>query len=154
MSGNDQDDELEIDLTGFNLVDRYQSYLGLDAPDREERGDLDEEQVAPAWDDHRHLEDLYSEESLYKAGNLVADGYVTKVNDATYVVQGSQPYTVRILRSDDDTLVPWAICDCPNGVARGGRPSCYHTAAVLSLVTETDLTGRPKPVKTGRGRRS
>jgi hypothetical protein len=32
--------------------------------------------------------------------------------------------------------VPLVSCSCPNGMNRGGRPQCYHTAAVLLLLEE------------------
>ncbi|MET0886197.1 MAG: hypothetical protein ABWX92_07075 [Mycetocola sp.] len=35
--------------------------------------------------------------------------------------------------------LPWVRCECPNGSHRGGRPSCYHSAAVIiTLQKEAD----------------
>lgn len=32
--------------------------------------------------------------------------------------------------------LPFVRCDCPNGENRTGRPTCYHSAAVIILLTE------------------
>lgn len=32
--------------------------------------------------------------------------------------------------------VPLMSCTCPNGMNRGGRPQCYHTAAVLLILRD------------------
>lgn len=37
---------------------------------------------------------------------------------------------------EDFTRVPLMSCTCPNGMNRGGRPQCYHTAAVLLILRE------------------
>ena len=49
--------------------------------------------------------------------------------------------------SEEELQVPWYTCNCPNGSARGGRPSCYHTAAVAALDLGIDLSGVTKPEK-------
>lgn len=133
------DFEFELDLSNFeaNQKERYDA-----------QGPEPEVIEAPPWDDHRSFEDLYGEDSLWKAGQLVKAGKVEDLHgdQRVWSVEGSQPYVVRIMESEG-LEVPWATCDCPNGAARGGRPSCYHTAAVLSLLLGIDLTGRPKPAK-------
>ena len=40
----------------------------------------------------------------------------------------------RVIPGDD--AIPFVSCTCPNGLNRGGRPSCYHTAAVLLMLEE------------------
>jgi hypothetical protein len=36
-----------------------------------------------------------------------------------------------LIERPPETGLAWVTCTCPNGMARGGRPTCYHTAAVL-----------------------
>lgn len=146
------DDEFDLDLSNFE-ANQKQAYLGLDAPDREEIGGVE----AP-WADERSFEQLYSPEVLWKARLLLAGMKVAPITDdelrparehKKWSVDGSQPYVVQILESEGMD-VPWALCSCPNGEARGGRPSCYHTAAVLALILDKDLSDVPEPVKKKR----
>lgn len=143
----DPEGYLEIDLTHFEEKQkrRYDDAATVDL-NRLVPDDEVEVQRAP-WEDERSFDELYGAESIWKARSLILDGRVEKVGDH-YVVQGSQPYRVNILEGDQD--VPWAVCSCPNGEKRGGRPSCYHSAAVLATVLNIDLSQRERPKKLGR----
>jgi hypothetical protein len=139
-----QDGEFELDLTNFEerQKQRYAQAgvdLDADAPDDEV-----EVQRSP-WEDERSFDELYSAETIWKARSLILDHRVEKTHEKRYIVQGSQPYVVNLLEGDQD--VPWAVCSCPNGEKRGGRPSCYHSAAVLATVLNIDLTPRERPKK-------
>lgn len=39
--------------------------------------------------------------------------------------------------------LPFVSCSCPNGVNRGGRPQCYHTAAVLLIIQDGTQENHP-----------
>lgn len=131
---------IDLDLSNFEQRQRER----FDAGDAAEDAEQWEETTAP-WDDQRGFEDLYSPETLWKARLLLDSDAVSKAREDKYFVNGSQLYTVTIMESS--LPVPWALCDCPNGTARGGRPSCYHTAAVLALKLGVDLSGYDKPRK-------
>ena len=129
-------DEFEIDLSNFEAGQKKRFADQVES---------DEIVATRPWDDDRAFEDLYSEESIWKASLLIKDGRVEKIRDNLYSVAGSTHYNVSLI--DGDNAVPWALCTCPNGEARGGRPSCYHTAAVLALRMGLDLSGLVEPQK-------
>lgn len=121
-------DEVEVDLT--NVPDRYAEHLAPDFGDFE---------VPPYWEADKDIHELYSRESLDKAFKLVRNG---KVEDAgrpgLYQVHGSELY-VCVIVEIDDSRVPGVTCTCPNGSNRSGRPTCYHSAAVLMVHTNTSI---------------
>ncbi|QGZ16795.1 hypothetical protein PBI_DEWDROP_148 [Microbacterium phage Dewdrop] len=51
----------------------------------------------------------------------------------------------RVIVPEADGM-PFLSCTCPNGMNRGGRPQCYHTAAVLLILR--DGTQEQHPVMT------
>lgn len=135
------DFELEIDLSNFEGKIK-ESYL--------EHGETsgDDLEVAAPWDDRYSFWELYSEETLWKAKLLIEANRVEKLKNSAgaWSVEGSQHYLVHQLESGD-MPVPWLTCSCPNGEARGGRPSCYHCCAVHMLILNIDLSGITKPEK-------
>lgn len=50
--------------------------------------------------------------------------------------------TVEQIREDLDSL-PLLSCTCPNGRNRGGRPTCYHTAAVMLILLDGEAGEHP-----------
>jgi uncharacterized Zn finger protein len=162
----DREGEFDLDLSRFeenhrsafdndgpgNPAKTFLSADGLDDvmsgwPGENDTIEAEEIEVDRApWDDRQDYGDLYSAESIWKGKLLIDSGKVEKINDKHYVVSGSQSYTVNILPSEG-MRVPWAVCTCPNGSARGGRPSCYHTAAALALVLGYDLSHLNEPPK-------
>jgi hypothetical protein len=144
--------EFDLDLTNFEGA-RKEAYLGIEEPDEREKQLQGEEfEAQRPWDDDARFEDLYSPESIWKAKLLIQSEAIEKIRETTYTVAGSKPYVVQILDGGADQPVPWATCSCPNGTARGGRPSCYHTAAVLATILEKDLSDVVEPPKTKRPR--
>lgn len=97
------------------------------------------------------IETAYSAAIVKKAEALVSEGVVNRAEGSTdlWEVPGStgRLYVVQVVPAfdpdadeDDEDLkhaLPWMSCTCPNGANRGGRPSCYHTAAV-ALVLEQE----------------
>lgn len=85
------------------------------------------------------LTEHYSDSILTKANRLIAQGKVERVDATTFAVAGSKTYRVNRIelgvdedgKPIDDDGMPYVTCDCPNGLARGGRPNCYHSAAVI-----------------------
>lgn len=148
------DKEFDLDLSKYETFEADQKARIADGPAGlpTEADPLDAN--AP-WDDRRGYEDLYSPETIWKASLLIADDRVHPREDFanSWIVEGSQAYVVHMLPSEG-LEVPWATCNCPNGEARGGRPSCYHTAAVLALVTGRDISNTPRPEKKARPARS
>lgn len=141
-----EEGDFYIDLTNFGSVPAVDDSRWQDFEVRQRRLDDEEELTTPAWDDERDFEDLYSAETLWKARLLLESKRVEEINPRQYSVEGSQPYVVDVM-PDAGMPVPWAVCSCPNGTARGGRPSCYHTAAVLALLLGIDLSRYEKPTK-------
>lgn len=93
------------------------------------------------------LEDLYSDNVLAKGRKLLESGKVVQDADrpSVFEVRGSRPYTVTHIETtpddedgnpQDDQGIAWLACTCPNGSARGARPNCYHTAAVLLFIRD------------------
>lgn len=84
------------------------------------------------------LSDLYSQNTLVKAKKLVENEEVEQdpEKSGVYLVRGtSRHYRVQVTTSEESGEEPVYIvtCDCPNGMARGGMPSCYHSAAALMV---------------------
>lgn len=85
------------------------------------------------------IESHYSNVTLIKANRLIKQERVEQVDELLFKVKGSQEYQVHLvpLGHDEDGFpidnggMPFVTCSCPNGSARGGRPNCYHSAAVL-----------------------
>lgn len=135
------------DLEGwehFEADQQRRAYEGEHHPGASTSG----EQQAPAWDDQRGFWELWSEESIWK-GKLLLDSERVHADETgtSWSVEGSELYRVHKLGSEEELQVPWYTCNCPNGSARGGRPSCYHTAAVAALDLGIDLSGVTKPEK-------
>lgn len=129
---------------GFEAEQQRKAYEGEHHPGAEHS----REEQAPAWDDQRGFWELWSEESIWKAKLLLDSERVQPLRTPNgWTVEGSELYTVRKLGSEEVLEVPWYTCNCPNGSARGGRPSCYHTAAVAALDLAIDLSGVTKPEK-------
>lgn len=95
---------------------------------------------AADWEDL--LVNLYSDAVLEKAEELVRAGDAIErdeMYDSVYWVQGSQPgsvYRVQVIEESDEDGIPFVMCGCPNGTRLGGRPTCYHSAAVLLGMSE------------------
>lgn len=150
MAGND---EFDIDLTNFPFDEPGESLEDVLPADSAAEHLKDAPVLdAPSWDDDRRFEDLYSDEVLWKAWLLIKGNHVEvdESSQNSWIVMGSQPYVVRKVESEG-LQVPWVTCTCPNGDARGGRPNCYHTAAVLSIILGIDLSGTPEPQRRKRG---
>lgn len=117
------DDEIEVDFSA--TPDRYAQHLE------------DEIEVPPFWEADKEIHELYSPDSLDKAFKLIRNN---KVKDAgrpgLYQVEGSDLYVCAIVEIPD-SKVPGVTCTCPNGSNRTGRPTCYHSAAVLMVHTDT-----------------
>lgn len=84
-------------------------------------------------DDDFDINEFYSQPILIKAHRLVKADKVEVDSERVGVfhVAGSRRYSLQVIPPADGDVIPWVTCDCPNGLARGGRPSCYHSAAVL-----------------------
>jgi hypothetical protein len=139
------DDSFDLDLTNFEANHRW------DEVHADDEGFFES---AP-WNDERGLKDLYTPQTLWKAKQLLlTDSHpeepaVEAIADRKWEVSGSERYIVFQLEGPESGT-PWLTCDCPNGLARGGRPSCYHTAAVMMLILGTDLTTITEPKKVGK----
>ena len=91
------------------------------------------------------IDEWYSGPVLSKARGLINQDRVHQDPEATDVfsVRGSTRYRVQVIEEfDEDAVVkktpeqiaqaiPFVSCSCPNGNAKGGRPTCYHSAAVI-----------------------
>lgn len=128
----DASDEVELD---FTQLDRMNEHLaeGTHSPD-------DEVEI-PAWfETDEKLVDLYAEASMKKALSLALRGKVTLVREPyLYDVEGSELYTCNVIEFEGSDSVPGITCTCPNGSNRSGRPTCYHSAAVLLVHMKVDL---------------
>lgn len=93
------------------------------------------------------VETAYSASVLKKAQALIDDGVVTRAEgeEDVWEIPGStgRLYVVRVVDAfdpdepdADPNVLPWMSCTCPNGANRGGRPACYHTAAVALVLQE------------------
>lgn len=121
-------DDIEIDLT--NVPDRYAEHL---------RPDPDEIEIPPYWESEKDIDELYSSESLGKAFKLVRSSKVESAGrPGLYQVHGSELYVCTVIELEG-SKTPGITCTCPNGSNRSGRPTCYHTAAVLMVHTERDI---------------
>ena len=90
------------------------------------------------------LQEHYSDNILMKANRLVKMDRVERDEEDQnlFRVKGSKVYKVRHIElgededgeAFDDGGMPFVTCDCPNGLARGGRPNCYHSAAVIIVL--------------------
>lgn len=124
---SEQDVEVELDFTN---IDRIQAHL-----------DVDGEFELPVWHETvSDMDELYSIESLTKAIDLVRGEKITQVEgrEDLYEVMGSDLYVCHVIELED-SKVPGITCTCPNGSNRSGRPTCYHSAAVLLVHTKTDI---------------
>lgn len=77
--------------------------------------------LADLWEDYSGYSQGKAIE-LYDKGGIVKD---TETESLVFKVEGANTYRVQLYPGAGMT------CTCPNGMARGGQPSCYHTAAVL-----------------------
>lgn len=119
--------DFEIDLT--NIPDRYAEHLGPDP---------DEIELPVFWEGDKEIHQLYSRESLDKAFKLIKGKRVESAGrPGLYQVHGSELYVCTIIEMED-WATPGITCTCPNGSNRSGRPTCYHSAAVLMVHTGTD----------------
>lgn len=88
------------------------------------------------FDDIRTLlEQRYSDAVIQRGFALAADSAKLRHEGlAVYRAKsrGSTTYRTQVLsgRGGDDGI-PYVTCSCPNGVQRGGSPTCYHSAAAL-----------------------
>lgn len=123
----DNDNVIEVDFS--KVPDRYSEHL---APDP------DEIEVPPYWESEKEIHELYSRDSLDKAFKLVkAKRVIPTGREGLYNVEGSDLYVCTIIELED-SKTPGITCTCPNGSNRSGRPTCYHSAAVLMVHTGTD----------------
>jgi hypothetical protein len=53
------------------------------------------------------------------------------------------PTTAQLSAQNDKADIPLLSCTCPNGMNRGGRPTCYHTAAVLLMLGDMEAGREP-----------
>lgn len=86
------------------------------------------------------IERNYSETIAAKGQKLLEqDEGVTADEEASMVwwVLGSnrRKYRVQLVAG------PSFTCTCPNGQAKGGEPTCYHTAAVAHLLLQREEAG-------------
>jgi len=121
--------EFELDLSGFD-----------------ESGDHDGSDEAsisgvfpspPPVTPERRLEELlapFGWEPVDKARDLVRRNYIEQVKrdgqSTWFHVRGSKLYVVKITSGED---FEYAECTCPNGLARGGEATCYHSIAARVL---------------------
>jgi len=117
------------------------------------------------------IEDIYKPATLAKARKLLSNEYAVQrdaEDESVWWAKGStgSKYRVQLLTgvtpeesierdlagdtsSTPDGFVPLLSCTCPNGMNRGGRPQCYHTAAVLLMLEEgkePHIMENPDPV--------
>lgn len=135
----EEEGELILDFTN---IDRIGQHLKQDRPDSADELDL------PDWfETKKDLSELYAEASLTKALKLVRNGRVKPAGrPGLYDVSGSEPYVCNVIEFGDSDSVPGITCTCPNGSNRSGRPTCYHSAAVLMVHTEADLNKIEKEI--------
>lgn len=57
--------------------------------------------------------------------------------------QNNAPYRTTDQIREDLMSPPLLSCTCPNGRNRGGRPSCYHSAAVMLILESGEADSRP-----------
>lgn len=81
----------------------------------------------------------YSPETLAKAHELLKADAIERTGDLVYRVRGSKDYRVQVIENRDEA--PWLTCNCPNGIRKGGEPSCYHSAAVLLHIYREEAKG-------------
>lgn len=139
----DMDDfALEIDLSNFEVDNSQQ--LALDQQeDLMAAGQEEPDYQLRTTDIRNTLEDIYSYVVLDKARDLLRGDRVQKIKDregggSTWEVIGSELYIDTIHAPMEGMPIPWVECTCPNGGARGGRPTCYHSAAVLMRALKLD----------------
>lgn len=87
-------------------------------------------------DDFSPLNDHYSQPILIKAHRIKDLVKPDPEHPGIFKAPGSggTMYRLQVTESGGptgDVDLPFVTCSCPNGMARGGRPSCYHSAAVL-----------------------
>lgn len=92
------------------------------------------------------LQEHYSDNILMKANRLVKMDRVERDEEDRnlFRVKGSKVYKVRRIElgededgeAVDDGGMPFVTCDCPNGLARGGRPNCYHSCSVILILQQ------------------
>lgn len=131
MSG-EEEQVVELDFTN---IDRVGQYMQSDA--EEEAGEFE----LPIWhQSDEDMDELYSVESLTKAVDLVRGEKVKPMlgREGIYEVVGSDLYVCHIIELEG-SKVPGITCTCPNGQNRAGRPTCYHSAAVLLVHTGADV---------------
>jgi uncharacterized Zn finger protein len=113
--------------------------LELDLRDFHDPGDTTDDRTA-----YERLDDLlapFGEEPVDKARDLVENGRVTflkrEESDVFYQVFGSRLYVVDLTVGEGggDT---YAQCTCPNGDARAGDVTCYHSIAARVIEAGLD----------------
>ena len=117
------------------------------------------------------IESVYKDATIRKAEGLLANKYAVQ-RDAqdpmVWWVKGSagKKYRVQVIVAFDEdqvsegtpdrwvdgqlvegvkpeTGLEYVSCTCPNGMNRGGRPTCYHTAAVLIILRDGKADEHP-----------
>jgi hypothetical protein len=82
------------------------------------------------------LEAHYSPAVLTKARRLRRDETAVRQDPEhplLFTVHGRSrdTYRVQVIEQAGEDGLPFVSCTCANGAAIGGRPLCYHSAAVL-----------------------
>lgn len=83
---------------------------------------------------------VFTESTVKKAQGLLRKERMVQKDvqdDSIWWVKGSggSKYRVQSLRDEHGEHLAFS-CTCPNGLNRGGAPSCYHTAAVHIILEE------------------
>ena len=95
------------------------------------------------------LENIYTDATLRKGESLAANLHAVQrdaQDESIWWVKGSTGSKYRVQLYDDPEHgggVPMLTCSCPNGMHRGGRPTCYHTAAVLIILRDGKVDEHP-----------
>ena len=94
---------------------------------------------------HGGLREAYSDEVIAKAAHLIEIGEIEQYGRGRFLIRrtaGGHPastvYSINVVELDeqqrDHDGLPEMICSCINGRKRGGKPSCYHSAAALMML--------------------
>jgi hypothetical protein len=90
------------------------------------------------WDEA--VDRTYSASVQAKAFDLAESGRLRRDAEmpTRFRIPGSKAdtsYRVQVLPGSEDAI-PWVTCSCPNGMNKGGRPTCYHSLAALLVIRQ------------------
>lgn len=89
------------------------------------------------------LPERYSDDTATRAQHVLERNRerVQHVRGLRWLVQSPpNTYVVDVIEGGGETR--WATCSCPNGAAKGGLTTCWHTA--VALLIHADNPERPK----------